>query len=67
MAVFTTLQVIAVDGNNNDVQKSIGYANPNASNYVLKTTAQKLNSLTTNTFKKAIRVDKEDITDATNE
>lgn len=67
MAVFTTLQLISDDTNGNELQKSIGYANPNASNYVLKTAAQQLNGLTTNTFKKAIRIDKEDITDATNE
>lgn len=67
MAVQTTIQLMARDTNGNDIQKSIAFANPNASNFVLKEFSQKLNSLTTNTYKATYRVDKEDITDATNE
>lgn len=67
MAKTTTLQLLARDTGGNDIQRSITNANPNASNYVLKTFAQQINGLTTNTFRGAVRIDKEDITAATNE
>ena len=63
----TTLQIIARDTNGNDIQRSITNANPDVSNYVLKTFAEKVNELTTNTYRGAVRLDKEDITNATNE
>lgn len=67
MAKQTTVQLIVNDTHGNPIQRSYGFANPNASNYVLKTFAQQLNSLSTNTFNAVFRVDKEDITNATAE
>ncbi len=67
MAKQTTIKIISNDTNNNEMQKSIGYANPNASDYVLSQFGKKLNGLTTNTLKNVVRVDTEDITNATNE
>ena len=64
---LTTLQINARTTNNRDLLRSISNVNPEASNYVLKTFAQQLNSLTTNTFVSVYRVDKENITSATNE
>ena len=67
MAKSTSLQLFVNDTLGNPIQRTITHANPNASNYVLKTFAQQLNSLSTNTFNAVFRVDKEDITNATNE
>ena len=60
----TTLKIIADDPNGNEITKSVTYANPQASNVILKQAAQKLNTLTNNTLKKIVRVDTTDITDA---
>ena len=60
----TTLKIIADDPNGNEITKSVTYANPQASNVILKQAAQKLNALTKNTLKKIVRVDTTDITDA---
>ena len=67
MAKSTTLQLLVNDRLGNPIQRSYGFANPNASNYVLKTFAQQINSLSTNTFNAVFRIDKEDITNATAE
>lgn len=67
MAKATTLQILSNDALGNAMQRSVTNANPNASNYVLKNFAQQLNGLSTNTFNAVFRVDKEDITNATNE
>lgn len=63
----TTLQLLVNDTLGNAIQRSISYANPNATNYVLNQFARQLNSLSTNTFNAVWRIDKEDITNATNE
>ena len=67
MAKATSLELFANDTLGNSVRRTYSYMNPNASNYVLKNFAQQLNSLSTNTFNSVFRVDKEDITNATNE
>ncbi len=67
MAKSTTLQLLVNDALGNAIQRSVTHANPNASNYVLKNFAVQLNSLSTNTFNAVFRIDKEDITNATNE
>lgn len=64
---LTTLQLISKDTNNNVLQNSLAYANPNKSNYMLKTFTQMLNNLTNNTYVGTTRLTKEDITDATQE
>ena len=64
MAKQTTIKIISDDTNNNEMTKSVTYANPSATNATLSTFAKKLNGLTNNTLKKIIRVDTEDITDA---
>ena len=67
MAKTTTLQLLVNDTLGNPIQRSYSCVNPAASNYVLKTFAQQINSLSTNTFNAVFRIDKEDITNATNE
>ena len=47
--------------------KTIACANPNATDYALKSFAIALNSLTTNTLNKVEKVDITDISNATNE
>ena len=64
MAKQTTIKIISNDTNGNEMTKSVTYANPSATNATLSTFAKKLNGLTTNTLKKIIRMDTEDITDA---
>ena len=63
----TTIKYTSVDANLKESTKSITYANPEASDYVLKTTAQMLNNLSTHTLTNVTRVDTKDITNATNE
>ena len=63
----TTLKLQMRDTTNNTSTKSITYANPAASNYVLKNFAVALNGLSNNTLEKIERVDTTDITNATNE
>lgn len=58
----TTLKIFVNDPNGNEIAKSFSNANPDASNVVLKTTAQKLNSLTDNTLKRVERINVTDIT-----
>lgn len=52
------------DTNGNNISTTIGYVNPNASDGVLKTFAEKLNAFTTNTFKGITKVTTDDILDA---
>lgn len=60
----TSIQVTSLSTNNEFINKTYSDANPNASNYVLKTFAQKIGSLTNNSLVSVHRIDKEDITDA---
>ena len=63
----TTLKLSLTDTNNNSYSKNIPCVNPAASNYVLKTFANALNSLTNDTLTQIDRIDETDITNATNE
>lgn len=49
------LQIIMLDGNNNEIKENIGYVNPSATDAKLYELAQKFCDLTTNNF---VRVDK---------
>lgn len=57
----TSLIVNTTDTSNKKIQKTITYANPNATNANLKLFAQKMTGLTTNTFEGANRVNKQDV------
>ena len=57
----TSLIVNQTATNNKKIQKTITYANPEASNANLKLFGQKLTGLTTNTFNGADRVNKQDV------
>lgn len=61
MATETLLTLKAKDTSDKSVTTSIRYVNPEASNEVLKTYAQMLNALTTNTYDKLTKVTKEEI------
>ena len=63
----TALKLYTADQNNNLITKTVGNANPAASNYVLKTFSEKVTELTDNSFLKVERIDTTDITNATNE
>ncbi len=63
----TALQLGLTDGARNTFQKTIPYVNPSATNYKLKTFANALYSLSDDTLGDIVRIDKEDITNATNE
>ena len=63
----TALKLYTADQNNNLITKTVGNANPAASNYVLKTFSEKLLSLSDNALSKVERIDTNDITAATNE
>lgn len=63
----TALQLGLTDGALNTFQKTVPYINPNASNYTLKNFATALYSLSNDTLGEITRVDKTDITNATNE
>lgn len=62
MTVKLTLKVN--DTNNNSKTINIGYVSPNASDATLRTFAQKLNSLTTNTLLTTEKTVTTDITSA---
>ena len=62
----TSLQLALTDGALNSLQKTIPFVNPNASDYALKNFAIGLYNLSNDTLGEIIRVDKTDITDATN-
>lgn len=59
MATETLLTLKAKDTSGKSVTTSIRYVNPEASNEVLKTYAQQLNALTTNTYDSLTKVTKE--------
>lgn len=59
MATETLLTLKAKDTSDKSVTTSIRYVNPEASNEVLKTYAQMLNALTTNTYDSLTKVTKE--------
>lgn len=59
------LIVTSSDSNNQLVQKTIPNINPDADNYALKSFGQKVTALTDNTLSKVERVDKTNITSAT--
>ena len=61
MATETLLTLKAKDTSDKSVTTSIRYVNPEASNEVLKTYAQMLNALTTNTYSSLTKVTKEEI------
>ena len=63
----TSLKIYTVDTANNATAKTISKANPAASDYVLKTFAEKYNSLSSKTLLSVERIDTSDITHATNE
>lgn len=54
----TSIIVTTTDTNNKKLQKTFTYANANASSSVLKSVAQQLNALTTNTYEKTDRIDR---------
>lgn len=54
----TALIINATDANDKALQKTVTFVNADCSASVLKTAAQKLNSLTTNTYVKSMRIDK---------
>ena len=62
MTVKLTLKVN--DTNNNSKTVNIGYVNPDATDAILRTFAQKLNSLTTNTLLTTEKTVTTDITSA---
>lgn len=65
MATKTSLVVYMTTANNEPLQKSITFANPQASNAVLANFTQKLvNDLTTNTFVDAERINRINLTEA---
>lgn len=55
----------ATDGSGNKTQKAVTNINPAKTDYELKTFAQSVNALTGNTFVSANRVERTDITNAT--
>lgn len=57
------LQVTSVN-NGKDVTKTYNYANTESTNGELATFASQINSLTDNTLKKVVKVDRENITNA---
>ena len=65
MAVTTSLKIQTRDANLNNISKTVGNVNPAASDYVLKTFAENLTSLSNNNFAKVERIDTKDITSAT--
>ncbi len=54
----TSIIITSTDTNNKKLQKTLTYANANASSSVLKSVAQQLNALTTNTYEKTDRIDR---------
>lgn len=54
----TSIIITSTDTNNKKLQKTLTYANANASSGVLKSVAQQLNALTTNTYEKTDRIDR---------
>lgn len=54
----TSLIINTTDQNDKALQKTVTFVNADCSASVLKTAAQKLNSLTTNTYVKTTRIDK---------
>ena len=60
----TSLQLALTDGALNNLQKTIPFINPNASDYTLKTFAEGLYSLSNDTLGEITRIDKTDITNA---
>lgn len=63
----TKIEYTARDTNGKEIKRSITYANPDATDYVLKTATEQLLSLSDDTLTKIERVDTTDITNATNE
>ena len=61
-----TIKLKCSDTNQNFFTKSVTFANPDATDYQLKSFAVALNGLTTNTLHQVDKVDTTDITDATN-
>ena len=66
MAKSTKLQ-IKTSKEGKEVSKSVTYVNPAKSNGELSTFARQLNSLSSNTLDSVIRIDRENITHATEE
>ncbi len=60
----TDIKLTSVDYQGKKSTTSITHANPEASNYAMRTLAQKLNDLTTNTYSSASRVDTTDLANA---
>lgn len=60
----TDIKLTSIDTQAKKNTLSITHANPNASNYAMRTLAQKINALTTNTYSGASRVDTTDLTNA---
>lgn len=57
----TSLIINTTDANDKALQKTVTFVNADCSASVLKTAAQKLNSLTTNTYVKSMRIDKTNV------
>lgn len=60
----TNIIIETTSASGKKLQKAITNVNPNATNYELKVFAQKLNSLTSNTYVGTTRIDRVDISDA---
>lgn len=60
----TSLIINTTDTNDKALQKTLTFVNANCPGSVLKTAAQMLNNLTTNTYVKASRIDKTDLATA---
>lgn len=63
--VIRSLELVGRDQNSNAVKNTYGNINPASTNLVLKNFAIQLNNLTTNTLLSVLKVDREDITTAT--
>ena len=59
-----TLKILSRDTSDNDANYSVGYVNPAVSNTILKTFAQTVSGMTTNTFRGVLKITEEDITSA---
>ena len=57
----TNIEIQATDQENKSVKTTVTYVNGGASNALLKTFAQQLNALTTNTYTGTTKITKEDI------